>query len=186
MHIKIDQGEKGKNTGTVAPLVQYLEKESACFFDQHRSQITREEVIHAIDHNTKKLGRNDEKYFMITISPSASELHYIQNDVEKLMTYARAVMECYAQGFQRGIAAKDLLYFGKIEYTRAFKERDAEVQHGWVPAETPKPGMQTHIHIIVSRKDQSQRLKLSPNTNHKRNRGTFQGGFSSSAFLSSL
>ncbi|WKX76338.1 DUF5712 family protein [Zobellia laminariae] len=30
-----------------------------------------------------------------------------------------------------------------------------------------KPGLQSHVHVIVSRKDQTQRLKLSPVANEK-------------------
>ena len=83
MHLKIDSGEKGQHTATVQPLVRYLEKEDrACeqppvFFDQSRSAVPSEEVIKVIDGNTKKLGCKDEKYFMLTISPSEKELRHL-------------------------------------------------------------------------------------------------------------
>ena len=183
MHLKIDSGEKGQHTATVQPLVRYLEKEDraceqpALFFDQTRSAVPSEEVIKGIDGNTKKLGRKDAKYFMLTISPSEKELRHIGNDADKLRSFSRVVMEHYAAGFQRGIQGQDLVYFGKIEYGRAFTSKDPAVRQGYVPAGTPKPGLQTHVHLIVSRKDKTGRLKLSPKTNHKKNKGNFQGGF---------
>ncbi len=191
MYIKIDSGEKGANTGTVAPLVRYLEKEDRSakpprkplFFDQHSQTIPSDKVTSAIDANTKKLTRKDEKYFMISICPSQRELQHIGGDAQKLIQYARVVMGHYAQGFQRNVTADDLLYFGKVEYTRPFRSTDAAVQQQHVPAGTPKPGLQLHVHIIVSRKDAQGQRKLSPNTNHKQNKGTFQGGFHRKGFF---
>src|SRR5690606_22339580 len=114
---------------------------------------------------------------MVTISPSEKELRHIQNNTEQLKDYARAVMEEYAAAFDRGITGADLVYFGKIEHGRKFTGADQAVQLGLVAEGSQKPGLHTHVHIIVSRKDKSQRLKLSPETNHRANRGNFQGGF---------
>ncbi len=189
MYISLGKGEKTANTGSCGVLVTYLEKENkeakepAYFFDHERDQVLPEEVIEKIDGNIQKLGKSDAKYFMVTISPSQKELGHLQNDTEQLRDYARAVMEEYAAAFDRGITGADLVYFGKIEQRRTFTGADQAVQLGLVAAGSQKPGLQTHVHIIVSRKDKSQRLKLSPETNHRANRGNFQGGFDKIGFF---
>jgi hypothetical protein len=189
MYISVGKGEKTANTGSCGGLVAYLEKENkegkevSYFFDQDRNQVLPEEVIAKIDQNIQKLGKSDAKYFMVTISPSEKELRHIQNDTEQLRDYARAVMEAYAAAFDRGITGADLVYFGKIEHGRKFTGADQAVQLGLVAAGSPKPGLHTHVHIIVSRKDKTQRLKLSPETNHRANRGNFQGGFDKIKFF---
>jgi hypothetical protein len=76
-----------------------------------------------------------------------------------------------------------LVYFGKIEQGRKFTGADQAVQLGLVTEGSPKPGLHTHVHIVVSRKDKTQRLKLSPETNHRANRGNFQGGFDKIKFF---
>ncbi|MHB9147443.1 MAG: DUF5712 family protein [Candidatus Amoebophilus sp.] len=189
MYVSVGKGEKMANTGSCGALVSYLEKENKetakriYFFDQHREDIQPGEVIQTIDSNIRKLGKTDAKYFMVTVSPSSKELEHIENSSAKLMSYARAVMEEYARAFNRGITGEDLVYFGKIEQGRTFTGADSAVKLGIVRAGSPKPGLHTHVHIIVSRKDKTQRLKLSPETNHKTNRGNFQGGFNKVQFF---
>ena len=139
-------------------LVRYLEKEDKAqnppatplFFDQNQQEVPSEAVVAAINGNTSKLGKRDAKYFMLTLSPSQHELQHIGNAPSKLMAFARQVMAHYAAGFDRGITADELLYFGKIEQGRTFQAGDPAVRSGHVPAGTPKPGLQTHVHIIVS------------------------------------
>jgi hypothetical protein len=120
---------------------------------------------------------------MVTVSPSEKELRHIQNNTEQLRDYARAVMEEYAAAFDRGITGADLVYFGKIEQERKFTGADQAVQLGLAREGSQKPGLHTHVHIVVSRKDKTQRLKLSPETNHRANRGNFQGGFDKIKFF---
>jgi len=189
MYISVGKGEKAANTGSCAALVNYLEKENkegkdkVYFFDEDREEVLPEEVIAKIEQNIQKLGKADAKYFMVTVSPSEKELRHIQNNTDQLRDYARAVMEEYALAFDRGISGADLVYFGKIEQGRKFTGADKAVQLGIVSAGIPKTGLHTHVHIIVSRKDKTQRLKLSPATNHRTNRGSFQGGFDKIKFF---
>lgn len=191
LHIKIDKGERGNNKASVAMLVRYLEKEDkarqpptkALFFDQHQKDIPSQAVVAAIDGNTSKLGKRDEKYFMVTISPSVRELRHLGEDPDKLVAYAREVMACYAASFQRNVQHEDLVYFGKVERRRHFTGRDVAVQAGHVRSGMPKPGPNMHVHVMVSRKDQSGRRKLSPHTNHRKATGTFQGGFDKCGFF---
>ncbi|WP_375334495.1 DUF5712 family protein [Flagellimonas sp. C4] len=80
----------GKNTGSVANLVDYLEKENAGmkvhemeeFFNHDGDFHTAAEVEKAIDGNKGKLANNETKFYMITVNPSKQELEHLamQND----------------------------------------------------------------------------------------------------------
>ena len=59
------------------------------------------------------------------------------------------------------------MYFAKIEHFRKFKGNDKNVKKGLFSSGDFKPGLQTHIHYIVSRKDKSQKMKLSPLANER-------------------
>lgn len=189
MYISVGKGEKTPYTGSCQKLVEYLEKENKAadkqnfFFDQNSQHIKPDLVVSTIDSNIKKLGKQDAKYYMVTINPSEKELRHVQNDPDKLIAYARSVMEAYARAFERGIQGKDLVYFGKIEYGRKFTGAERAVQLGLVRPGSDKPGLNTHLHIIVSRKDKSQRLKLSPETNHRSKGQPFHGCFDKVKFF---
>lgn len=186
-HVHITHSEKGDNKGSCGELVAYLEKENQdnqpkkeLWFNQNRSDIKPNEVEKAIDQNVSKLKKTEAKFFLVNISPSEKELAHIGNDPEKLKTYARQVMEVYAQNFNKGIEAENLLYFGKIEYKRHYKYTDKEVKTGIAKRGQEKEGYQTHIQIIVSRKDSDNKRLLSPlnnssgkNTEHSAKFGQF-------------
>ncbi|MFV8334260.1 DUF5712 family protein [Flavobacterium sp. GSP14] len=169
-----------------------LESRKQGFFTALETNISTIEVINCIDANKKKLGANDAKYFAPTISFSKNELQHIaflasgKNNVKSvwdlslmeleeynrlIRDYGRKVMDNYALNFNRqdkGIqTGADLVYFGKIEHFRKFKGTDKEVADKSVKSGTFKPGLQSHIHCIVSRKDRTQKLKLSPTCNEK-------------------
>lgn len=184
-----------------------IESRKQGFFTSTETNVSTIEVISSIDNNKKKLAANDAKYFAPTISFSAKELNQIAFEatgkrdlqsvwdlnlieLEKYNTlireYGRKVMDNYALNFNRqdkGInSGSDLLYFGKIEHFRKFKGTDQEVINGTEVSGAYKKGLQSHIHIIVSRKDKSQRLKLSPTCNEKKTTrtigtNTYQVGF---------
>ena len=61
----------------------------------------------------------------------------------------------------------DLVYFGKQENNRYYTYKDLEVRKGIAKKGDPKPGEQMHIQIIVSRKDATNSIKLSPLNNSK-------------------
>jgi hypothetical protein len=89
---------------------------------------------------------------------------------QQLKQYANQVMDSYAQNFKRnGINGhQDLVYFGKLEHNRYYTYKDLEVRNGQVKKGDPKPGEQMHVvQIIVSRKDASNSIKLSPLNNSK-------------------
>lgn len=187
MFINITPSETGDNKGSSGALVNYLEKENHLQLEKGRgleqenwfngsgTEIPRQEVRVRIDRNTRKLGRNESKFFLLNISPSQKEIAHLINRYgkhgakEKLKEYAVKVMDEYARNFKRpGIEShKDLLWFGKLENFRYYKHTDKEVKNGTKQKGERKEGEQMHIQIIVSRKDITNAIKLSPENKSK-------------------
>lgn len=186
MHINITKSETGNNKGSSGQLVTYLEKENRLaekldqqqveyWFNHERINIQPYEVRQGIDNNVAKLSKDDAKFFLINISPSEKELLYLQEQFGReeaeryLKGYANQVMDAYAKNFKRqGVnSGKSLIYFGKLEHNRYYTYKDLEVRQGRVKKGDVKPGEQMHIQIIVSRKDASNSIKLSPLNNSK-------------------
>lgn len=179
MHIKIQGGGNGKyaNSGSCSSLVSYLEHEDLDrikkgqkvepFFSHAEDPIKGNVIIETIDNNKKKLCRDEAKFFMITVSPSQKELEHLgktpEEQSEKLKDYIRnGIMQKYAENFNKGLNAEDIMYFAKIHHERKTNKDEANL----------------HIHILVSRKSVDGRLKLSPMTNHQNtNKGAVKGGF---------
>lgn len=187
MFINITTSETGDNKGSSGALVNYLEKENHMqmekgkgleqenWFNCTSNEIRRQEVRMKIDGNIAKLGRIDSKFFLINISPSQKELAHLyemygkNGTKEKLKEFAVKVMDEYAKNFKRpGINShKDLLWYGKHENFRYYKHTDKEVKDGTRKTGERKDGRQDHIQIIVSRKDITNRIKLSPQNTSK-------------------
>jgi len=188
MHVKITKSETGNNKGSSRQLVAYLEKENRIAEAQHNDLTTPEywfnhdsntiqpyEVRRSIDNNVAKLSKDDAKFFMVNISPSSKELLYFKEQFgeekakEYLKAYANAVMDAYAKNFKRnGVNGnQDLVYFGKLEQNRYYTYKDLEVRKGLAKKGDIKPGEQMHVQVIVSRKDASNTIKLSPLNNSK-------------------
>ncbi|MGS4346431.1 DUF5712 family protein [Myroides odoratus] len=179
MHIKIQGGGNGKyaNNGSCSSLVSYLEHEDfdrikkgqkvEPFFSHTEDHIKGNTIIEEIDNNKKKLCRDEAKFFMITVSPSQKEIAHLgktpEEQSEKLRNYIRnGVMQQYAENFNKGLNAEDIMYFAKIHHER----------------KTNKDEGNLHIHILVSRKSADGRVKLSPMTNHQNtSKGAVKGGF---------
>lgn len=185
MYINITDSETGNNKESSGQLVNYLEKENHAalesshakelWFNTKNKEIIPQEVRVRIDNNIAKLGRRDAKFFLVNISPSQKEIIFLkerfgdQGAEEKLKQYAVLMMDAYARNFKRpGIQdSKDLLWYGKLERYRYYSFSDSEVEQGTVKAGEPKIGEQMHIQIIVSRKDISNKIKLSPMNNSR-------------------
>jgi len=187
MYINITASETGNNRGSSGALVNYLEKENDLqngknqvsdyenWFNGVRNDIRRQEVRVKIDNNIAKLGRDDSKFFLINISPSQKELEHLFKQYgesgakEKLKEFAVNVMDEYAKNFKRSSihTNTDLLWFGKVENYRCYKYTDKEVLNGERKRGERKEGNQMHIQIIVSRKDATNRIKLSPMNSSK-------------------
>jgi hypothetical protein len=180
MYINITDSETGNNKGSCTDLVEYLEKENRMqerqdekreyWFNDNSDHILPQEVRVRIDNNIAKLGKDDAKFFLINISPGQQELARLREQFgdqgmeEKLKEYAVKVMDAYAQNFKRpGInSSSDLLWYGKLEHYRYYGYADEDVKQGLANPGDPKPGEQMHVQVIVSRKDMTNKIKLSP------------------------
>ncbi|HTN19709.1 MAG TPA: DUF5712 family protein [Pelobium sp.] len=194
MHINITT--QGSNKGSSGGLVQYLEKENKKelkdvpekWFSSQQQTAEAYEVRRALDSNVSKLGKADAKFFLVNISPSQKEIRYLlekfgaEGAKAELKKYAEKVMDEYAKNFKRpGVESnRDLLWFGKLENFRYFNHTDKEVKNGERKRGEKKDGEQMHIQIIVSRKDITDKIKLSPmntsrgkNENHSQKLGQF-------------
>ncbi len=196
MYINITDSEKGNNKASSGTLVHYLDKENRLYkpevpmlwFNGNGSTVQSFEVKNKLDTNIAKLGRDDSKFFLINISPSQKEISHLKELYgeagarEKLKEYAVKVMDSYAKNFKRSDinSNTDLLWFGKLENHRYYSHKDKEVRNGQVKRGTAKPGEQMHVQVIVSRKDITNKIKLSPmnksrgrNTEHSKKLGQF-------------
>ncbi|OOQ57883.1 DUF5712 family protein [Mucilaginibacter pedocola] len=188
MHINISKSETGNNKGSSSQLVAYLEKENREKVEQGRTPALPEywfnpscrkiqpyEVRQTIDNNVAKLSKDEAKFFLVNISPSTKELLFLkakygeEKAKEYLKDYVNKVMDSYAKNFKRnGIESnQDLVYFGKLENNRYYTYKDLEVRKGLARRGDKKPGEQMHVQVIVSRKDASNSIKLSPLNNSK-------------------
>lgn len=182
MFINITKSETGTNTGSCGQLVNYLEKENRFdlnnkerWFNNNSRDILPHQVRTSIDANIAKLCMSDSKFYLLNISPSQKELQYLSKEFGEsnipsvLKEYAEKVMDEYAKNFHRtGISdSRDLLWFGKVEKFRYYGFRDKDVKEGRKKTGERKEGLQYHVQIIVSRKDITNKLKLSPQNNSR-------------------
>lgn len=86
-----------------------------------------------------------------------------QEQAEAMKRYIREVfISEYAKNFNKGLSAEDIKFYGKIHFNR---DRSSNK-------------LNMHCHLIVSRKDQSNKVKISPLTNHRNTKkGAIKGGF---------
>lgn len=179
MHIDFAPPSKGtyNNAGSSRQLANYCEHEDLermekgihtdGFFNLTDDNIYKSKVIKDIDHNIGQLLKTDAKFFAIHVSPSESELRAMGNtEQEKAEAMKRYIREVfipeYAKNFNKGLSEADIKFYGKIHFDRSRSDN----------------GLNMHCHLIVSRKDQSNKKKLSPLTNHKNTKkGTVTGGF---------
>lgn len=196
MYINITDSEKGNNKGSSGQLVHYLDKENRLYkpeepmlwFNGNTNTVQSYEVKNRLDGNIAKLCQKDAKFFLINISPSQKEIAYLKEKYgdagakEKLREYAIKVMDEYARNFKKENirSHQDLLWYGKLENHRYYSHKDKEVKNGQVKRGTAKPGEQMHVQVIVSRKDITNMIRLSPmnksrgkNTEHSKKLGQF-------------
>ena len=179
MHIDFAPPLSGtyNNAGSSRQLANYLEHEDLermekgiytdGFFDLTDDNIYKSTVIKDIDTNIGQLLKTDAKFFAIHVSPSESELRAMGNtEQEKAEAMKRYIREVfipeYANNFNKELSASDIKFYGKIHFDRNRSNNELNM----------------HCHLIVSRKDQTNKKKLSPLTNHKNTKkGTVTGGF---------
>ena len=179
MHIDFAPPSRGtyNNAGSSRQLTSYMEHEDLermekgiytdGFFDLTDDNIYKSKVIKDIDTNIGQLLKTDAKFFAIHVSPSESELRAMGNtEQEKAESMKRYVREVfipeYAKNFNKGLSEADIKFYGKIHFVRSRSDNELNM----------------HCHLIVSRKDQTNKKKLSPLTNHKNTKnGVIKGGF---------
>lgn len=184
MNVKIQGGSSGRyaNKGSCTGVVTYLQHEDMdraiegldveLFFNNDYDKVSSREVTFNIDNNKAQLGRNDAKFYVITVSPSQSEIKLMGNTPESradaFREYIRNdLMKAYADNFNKDLKQSDIKYYAKIHHDRGEKQ-----------------GENMHAHIIVSRKDMSNKIKISPNTNHRNTKkGIVKGGFDRTKFF---
>ncbi|WP_459186737.1 DUF5712 family protein [Parabacteroides sp. APC149_11_2_Y6] len=179
MHIDFVPPSNGtyNNSGSCRQLANYMEHEdlermgkgiyTEGFFNLTDDNIYKSKVIKDIDSNIGQLLKTDAKFYAIHVSPSERELRAMgnteQEQAEAMKRYIREVfIPEYAQNFNKELFASDIKFYGKIHFNRSRSDNELNM----------------HCHLIVSRKDQTNKKKLSPLTNHKNTKkGTVTGGF---------
>ncbi|WP_353123416.1 DUF5712 family protein [Dysgonomonas capnocytophagoides] len=180
MNIDFPPPSKGtyNNAGSCKRLAQYLEHEdlermekgiyTEGFFNLTEENLYKSQVVKDIDNNKAQLLKTDAKFYAIHISPSVRELQAMgeteQEQAEAMRRYVREVfVPEYAKNFKKSLSPEDIKFYGKIHFNRNRSENSED---------------NMHCHIIVSRKDQSNKIKLSPLTNHRNTKqGVIKGGF---------
>ena len=179
MHIDFAPPSGGtyNNAGSSRQLTSYMEHEDLermekgiytdGFFNLTEDNIYKSKVVKDIDTNIGQLLKTDAKFYAIHVSPSESELRAMgnteQEKAEAMKRYTREVfIPEYAKNFNKGLSETDIKFYGKIHFDRSRSDNELNM----------------HCHLIVSRKDQTGKKKLSPLTNHKNTKnGVVKGGF---------
>lgn len=142
-------------------------------------EVTTEEVIAAIDANTKGLSRSADKFFHLVVAPSQDEILAMGSTDEEVyesgLKLIKAISDAYAENFHRDglLDSSGLVLYWKPHYTRG---DDGEFQF--------------HIHGVVSRLTKplsgvdGKQLKISPLTNHRdTTKGAVKGGYDRTVFV---
>lgn len=179
MHIDFAPPSNGtyNNSGSCRQLANYMEHEdlermdkgiyTEGFFNLTDDNIYKSKVIKDIDSNIGQLLKTDAKFFAIHVSPSEKELRAMgnteQEQAEAIKRYIREVfIPEYAKNFNKELSASNIKFYGKIHFDRGRSDNELNM----------------HCHLIISRKDQANKKKLSPLTNHKNTKnGIIKGGF---------
>lgn len=142
------------------------------FFDMEGHVVTAAEVMDKVDRHHSGLHKNDAKFFCLMLDPSDQEIAAMGANLPERLTngqqYVFDVMDAYARNFKReGIDDRHNLTAFAIPHL--YKGKDKKEQLHW--------------HVIVARKDASNKYKLSPLTNHRgTTKGAVKGGFDRVAF----
>lgn len=179
MHIDFAPPSNGiyNNVGSSRQLANYMEHEDLermekgtyidGFFNLTEDNIYKSKAIKDMDTNIGQLLKIDAKFYAIHVSPSEKELRAMgnteQEQAEAMKRYIRKVfIPEYAKNFNKGLSEIDIKFYGKIHFDRNRSDNELNI----------------HCHLIVSRKDQANKKKLSPLTNHKNTKkGAVTGGF---------
>lgn len=184
---------QGRNSGSSIQLATYLNKdENTYFIDKNGRRASIDRVVQEIDSNRQGLKSIEDKFYMISFSPSEYELEQMigrkvnsfdeltELECTKLFSdlkeYTAQGMDKYAQAFDRENikSGKDLVYFSRIETSREYHHYDKEVFGGKKHVGDKKEGLNAHVHVIVCRKAANRKTSLSPNMRFRNK--TFEQG----------
>jgi hypothetical protein len=146
------------------------------FFNLNQDNLYKSQVVKDIDGNIGQLLKTDAKFYAVHVSPSKKELQTMggteQEQAEAMKWYIRKIfISEYAKNFNKGLSAEDIKFYGKIHFNR----------------DRSKSKLNMHCHLIVSRKDQSNKVKISPLTNHRNTKkGVIKGGFDRKALFENV
>lgn len=185
MYIEVSPGSATTeyNSGSCRPLAEYcfhelrehpelagelhLPPDLLQFFDVDGMPTSKEDIIPSIDALHSHLRTNDTKFYSLIVSPSDKEIRAMGDSIQEQLisgkTYVLSVLDSYAKAFHRpGITSrKDIVAFA---IPHLYKE------------DSSRPHL--HWHVIVARKDRTNKIKLSPCTNHRNTQaGAIRGGF---------
>ncbi|CAK7068041.1 MAG: hypothetical protein PARBA_02616 [Parabacteroides sp.] len=174
------------NAGSSRQLATYCEHEdlqrmeqgiyTEGFFNLNQDNLHKSQVVKDIDGNIGQLLKTDAKFYAVHVSPSEKELQVMgrteQEQAEAMKRYIREVfIPEYAKNFNKGLSAEDINFYGKIHFNRDRSDNKLNM----------------HCHLIVSRKDQSNKVKISPLTNHRNTKkGVITGGFDRTALFENV
>ncbi len=174
------------SAGSSRQLANYLEHEdlqrmeqgiyTEGFFNLTDDNVYKSQVIKDIDGNIGQLLKTDAKFYAVHVSPSEKELQAMgnteQEQAEAMKRYIREVfIPEYAKNFNKGLSAEDIKFYGKIHFNRDRSDNKLNM----------------HCHLIVSRKDQLNKVKISPLTNHRNTKkGVITGGFDRAALFENV
>lgn len=185
--------KEDSNKGSCGKMAEYLSKEDdSLFFSHDRDDIETDEAVEMIDKHSKgQIAKDQAKWYSPVYSLSNDECRHIvkrmfnkdyehyhqltpseQTQYNNFLIYlGRRFQDKMAENFEKqnlGIhTGADLVYVGKVENDRVYKYFDEDVRLGRAKAGEPKPGFNSHIHIIQSRKaNNAKKSKISPNASN--------------------
>ena len=163
------------NKGSVARLKNYLIKNeekydtSDMFFTATKDNVPAEEFYKMIDNNVKGLEKDEHKFYSFTMNPDAEELRFIDNDKERLKDFVREAMANLYRIHHTVTENEQLVWAAIIHQNRIYteadlkraKEENAKIKTADVKLGQVKKGDNTHIHIVLSARDASQKKTIT-------------------------
>ncbi len=157
------------------------------FFNQNHNVMTTIQAISIVDDNGKNKGlsKKQDRYYTLTLNFSQEEQEHLTTTITKrpiqnvdelnqkeyehynevIKLFTQQAMRNYTANFKKDIKENQIVWFAKIEHKRRYKGTDKEVKSGIVKSGEQKKGLQTHVHITVSRMHKDYRINLSPLAN---------------------
>ncbi|MHB8260368.1 MAG: DUF5712 family protein [Bacteroidia bacterium] len=139
------------------------------FFTADKNNVSADEFYKMIDTNVKGLERDEHKFYSFTMSPDAEELRFINNDSEKLKEFVREAMANLHKIHTTVTENDQLVWAAIIHQNRIYTEADikrAKEGIGKIKLEDIKLGQMkkgdnTHIHIVLSARDATQKKTIT-------------------------